>query len=126
MIIINERETQKRQKQINTEKNKGEKSYSEMVRAKWYYCTFKLGFFQLICKTSLIIRSKLELAFSIILKERELYKLKHVAVECRCLKLWDLSSFLICSSILVLKWQQVSPTARTTAGTSKFKIQKRT
>ena len=46
---------------------------------------------------------------SIILIERELYESKHVTVECRCLKIWDLLSFLICSSILVLKWRQVSP-----------------
>ena len=49
----------------------------------------------------------IELALSIILKERELYESKHVTVECRCLKIRDLLSFLICSSILVLKWQQV-------------------
>ena len=30
-------------------------------------------------------------------------------LECRCLKIWDLLSFLICSSILVLKWWPVSP-----------------
>ena len=49
----------------------------------------------------------IELALSIILKERELYESKHVTVECRCLKIRDLLSFLICFSILVLKWQQV-------------------
>ena len=62
-----------------------------------------------ICKASLIFKLNLELALSIILKQRELYESKHVAVECRCLKIWDLLSFLICSSILVLKWRQVSP-----------------
>ena len=30
-------------------------------------------------------------------------------LECRCLKIWNLLSFLICSSILVLKWWPVSP-----------------
>ena len=59
------------QKQI--EKNKGDKSYSEIVRAKWFCCAFKLGFLQLICKASLIFKSNLELALLIILKERELY-----------------------------------------------------
>ena len=97
------------EKKTKTEKNKGDKSYSERVRAKWFCCAFKLGFLQLICKASLIFKSNLELALSIILKERELYESKHVAVECRCLKIWDLLSFLICSSILVLKWQPVSP-----------------
>ena len=65
-------------------------SYSESVRAKWFCWAFKLGFVQLICKASLIFKSNLELALSIILKERELYDSKHVAVECRCLKMCDL------------------------------------
>ena len=71
--------------------------------------SFKLGFLQLICKASLIFKSNLGLALSIILKETELHESKNVAVECRCLKIWDLLSFFICSSILVLKWRQVSP-----------------
>ena len=79
------------------------------MRANWFCCAFKLGFLQLICKTSLIINSNLELALSVVLKERELYESKHVAVECRCLTIWDLLSFFICSSILVFKWWQVSP-----------------
>ena len=40
-----------------TEKNKGDRSYSERVRAKWFWCAFKLGFLQLICKASLIFKS---------------------------------------------------------------------
>ena len=64
-----------------------------------------LGFLQLICKASLIFKSHLELVLSIFLKQRELYESKHVAVECRCLKIWGLLSFLISSSIQVLKWQ---------------------
>ena len=40
--------------------------------------------------------------------KRKLNESKHVMVECRCLKMCDLWSFLICSSILVLKWWQVS------------------
>ena len=91
MKIIDERETQK--KKTKTEKNKGDKSYSERVRAKWFCCAFKLGFLQLICKASLIFKSDLELVLWIILQERELYQSKHVVVECRCLKLWDLLSF---------------------------------
>ena len=70
-------------KQMKTERCKGNRSYSERVRAKWFSCAFKLGFFQLICKASLIFKSNLELA----LKQRELYESKHVAVECRCLKI---------------------------------------
>ena len=57
------------------------------MRAKWFCCAFKLGFLQSVCKASLILNSNLELALSIILKQRELYESKHVAVECRCLKL---------------------------------------
>ena len=86
----------------------GHRSYSESVKAKWFCCAFKLGFLQLICKASLIFKSNFELALSVILKQRELYESKYVALECRCLKIWDLLSFLICSSILVLKWRQVS------------------
>ena len=43
------------------------------------------------------------------MKQRQLYESKHGAVECRCFKIWDSLSFLICSSIVVLKWRQVSP-----------------
>ena len=111
MKTIDEREMQKttKEKQTKAKRSKGNRSYSEKVRAKWFCCAFKLGFLQLICKASLIFKSNLELALSIILKQRELYESKHVAVECRCLKIWDLLSFLICSSILVLKWWQFKP-----------------
>ena len=34
-----------------------------------------------------IFKSNLELALSIILKQRELYESKHVLEECRCLKI---------------------------------------
>ena len=88
--------------------NNGNGNYSKRVRDKWFCSAFKLGFLQLICEGSLIFTSNLELALSVILKERELYESTHVAVECRCLKIWDLLSFFICSSILVLKWWQVS------------------
>ena len=44
-------------KQSKTKKNKqrqkrtrGERNYNERVRAKWFCCALKLGFFQLICK----------------------------------------------------------------------------
>ena len=57
-----------------------------------------LSSLRLICKASLVFKSNLDLALSIILKQRELYESKHVAVECRCLKMWDLLSFLICQS----------------------------
>ena len=56
---VDEKETQKTttiNKQTKTEKDKGDRSYSEMARAKWFCCAFKLGFLQLICKASLILR----------------------------------------------------------------------
>ena len=84
-------------------KQRSDVSYSESVRSKWFCCTFKLGFVQFICKASLIFKLNLELALLIILKERELCKSKHVVVECRFLEICNLLSFLLCSSILVLK-----------------------
>ena len=53
-----------------TKQNKGDGSYSERVRDKWFCGAFKLGFLQLICKAFLIFKSNLELALSNILKER--------------------------------------------------------
>ena len=113
METIDERGIQKttKEKQTKTERWKGNKSYNESVTV-WpfkFSRAYKLGFLQLICQASLIFNSNLKLALSIIIKQRELYESRHIAVECRCLKIWDLLSFLICSSILVLKWQQVSP-----------------
>ena len=49
------------------------------------------------------------LALSIILKQIDLHESKHVAVDCRCLRIWGLLFFLICSSNLVLKGRQVFP-----------------
>ena len=43
------------------------------MRAKCFCRAFKLGFLQLIYKAFLIFKSNLELALSIILKERENY-----------------------------------------------------
>ena len=60
----------KDKKKTKTEKNKGEKNYSERVRAKWFFSALNLGFLL----KDLIFKSTLELALSIILKERELYK----------------------------------------------------
>ena len=111
MKTIDERVMQKTttKKKDKDRKEQGNRSYSKTVRAKWFCCAFKLGFSQLICKASLICKSNLELVLSIILKQREFYESKHVAEECRPLKIRDLLSFLICCSILVLKWRQVLP-----------------
>ena len=71
-----------KQKQTKAERSQGNRSYSESVKAKWFCCAFKLGFLQLVCKASLIFKSNLELALSIVLKQRELYESKHVSEEC--------------------------------------------
>ena len=94
MKTIDEREMQNTTKetQAKTERSKGNRSYSKRGRAKWFSCVFKLGFLQLICKASLIFKSNLEFDLPIILKQRKLYESKHVAVECRCLKIWALLS----------------------------------
>ena len=55
------------------------RNYRERVRAKWFCCTFKLGFFQLICKVSLVFKSSLELVSSIIFKQSKLYESKTCA-----------------------------------------------
>ena len=52
----------------NRKKQRGDASYSESVRVKWFCSAFKLNFVQLICKASLILNSNLELALSNILK----------------------------------------------------------
>ena len=81
---IDETELEKTTKEKQRQKSKGNRIYSERVRGKWFCCACKLGFLQLICKASLIFKLNLELALSIILKQRELYESKHVVVECRC------------------------------------------
>ena len=73
MEIIGERV---RQKNKDRNKQRSDASDRENVRTKWFCCAFKLGFLQLICKASLIFKSNLELALSIILKERELHESK--------------------------------------------------
>ena len=76
-----------KQRQKRTKGGGGGWSYRGGGRAKWFCCAFKLGFLQLLCKTSLIFKSNVELALSVLLKQRELHESKHLAVECRCLKI---------------------------------------
>ena len=59
-------------------KGQGETEAIVRVRAKWFCCAFKLGFFQLTCKAS-IFKLNLGLALSTILKQRELYELNSAA-----------------------------------------------
>ena len=63
----NNRWKRKAKKQRQKEANKW--CYSECVRTKGFCCACKLGFVQLICKSSLIFKLNLELALSIILEE---------------------------------------------------------
>ena len=67
MKTIDERELEKatKEKQTKTERNKGNRSYSERVRAKWFCCTFKLGFLQLICKVSFICKAFNNIGFNV-------------------------------------------------------------
>ena len=90
--IIDERKTKKKKKKNNKDRTdrkerRGNRSFSERVRAKRFCCAFKLSFLQLICKASLIFMLNLELVSSIILKETESYESKHVVEECGCLKI---------------------------------------
>ena len=57
---------QQQQQKTRTERGKGNRSYIERVRAKWFCCAFKLDFLELICKASLIFKSNLELTLSVI------------------------------------------------------------
>ena len=73
MKIKDEIETQKKKKRKKSKiKTEGGGGFSERLGAKWFCYAFKLDFLQLICKASLIFKSNLELALSIILKESEL------------------------------------------------------
>ena len=80
----------RKKKKTQTEKNKGDKSYSERMRAKWFCCAFKLGFLELICKVSLIFKLKLELALSVILKVRELKLNLYIPANFGTIKTWSL------------------------------------
>ena len=70
MLIISARDNENNGWKRNATKKKnkdrkermGDTSYSKSVRSKWFCCSFKLGFLQLICKASLIFKSNLELA----------------------------------------------------------------
>ena len=88
MNTINEKEMQKHNKRkANKDRNKQGKT--EAIVKGWELNEFfvHLSYFQLTCKASLIPKSNLEVALSIMLKQRELYESKHVGVDCRYLKL---------------------------------------
>ena len=59
MKTIDEGKMQKttKEKQTKAERSKGNRSYSEKMRAKWFCCAFKLGSLQVISNASLIFKS---------------------------------------------------------------------
>ena len=67
----NNNKWKRKAKNKDRKEERGDTTYSETVRAKWFCCTFELGHLQFMCKFSLIFKLNLELALSIILKERE-------------------------------------------------------
>ena len=73
--IVDEKETKKTTK---TNKQKGARGREAVVK-RWELNDFALHFIYFF--------SSLELTLSIILKQRESYESKNVAVECRCLKI---------------------------------------
>ena len=77
----------KEEQNKNKQRQNGARGTETIVKG-WEVNDFvvHLTFLQLTSKASLIFKSNLELALSIILKQRELYESKHVVVECRCLK----------------------------------------
>ena len=89
-----------------------------MIRDKWFCCAFKLGFLQLICKTSLIFKANLELTLSILLKERELHESKHAVVDLKNIRLVILSDMLLNPSLKMMT--SFANIARTAASTNKF------
>ena len=50
-------------KNKDRKEQRGDVSYSESVRAKWFCCAFNLGFLKLISKASLMFKSNLEFCF---------------------------------------------------------------
>ena len=105
---MNIKEKKEREKSKDKRKQMVDASYSEVMWAKLFFAV-RLGFMQLMCKASLIFQSNIELALSVILKERKLYDSKTCCGGVEMFKIWDLLSILICSSILVLKWREVLP-----------------
>ena len=77
----------KKKQQQQQKHSKGTEAIAKVWETNDFFLDLKLGFVELICKAFLIFKSNLELALSIILKKREFYELKHVAVECRYLKI---------------------------------------
>ena len=90
---------------------------------EWFCCAFKLGFLQLLCKTSLIFTSDSELALSIILKQRELYELLWSTCCGGVYMFKDLRLVILFDMILNPSFKMTTSftnIAKTKASTSKF------
>ena len=85
MEIIDEIETQKTKNKSKDKRTMGTEAV--MKGGELNNFLVHLSFLKLICKSCLIFNSNLELALSVILKQRELYESKHVVLECKCLKI---------------------------------------
>ena len=79
------KQNKKKQQKKNKQRQKEARSIGAIAKVRELN-DFAVHLTFAICKASLIFKSNLELALSIILKQRELYESKHVVVECRCLK----------------------------------------
>ena len=84
MKTIEERKMQKKQQKKIKQRQKRARGTVTIVKG------WELNDFVVIFKSSLICKTKLELALSVTLKQKKLYQSKHVVEECRCLKIWDL------------------------------------
>ena len=89
------KEKRKKQQKKNKQRQKGASETETIANGlELNDLILHLRFSQLICKASLIFKPNLELAVSIILRQRELYESNHVTVECRSL----------ITSILMVEW----------------------
>ena len=126
MRTVDEEELQKttKEKETKTKTSKGNRSYSG-CELNDFVVHLSQVFSQLKCKASLIFKSNLELVLSIILKQRELYESKHVAVECRKRNMRLVILFDILLNRSFKMTTSFNNIARTTASTRRFIYQER-
>ena len=74
--IMNITDEKERQKSKDKKRQRSDKSYSEIVRAKWFCCALKLGFVQLICKASLIFQVDFRVSFINYFKRKRIIRVK--------------------------------------------------
>ena len=61
---MKQKSKKEKKKNKDRKEQRDDASFNKRVRAKWFCCTFKVGFLQLICKDSLVFKSNLEVALS--------------------------------------------------------------